>query len=46
LEDQEDGVEKGMGVNFVTKRDIRKLREIESYYSTEITELPNNLINN
>jgi superfamily II DNA/RNA helicase len=37
---------KGMGVNFVTKRDIRKLREIESYYSTEITELPNNLINN
>ena len=33
---------KGSGVNFVTRRDFRKLKEIESYYSTSIPELPAN----
>jgi len=31
---------KGSGVNFVTRRDFRKLKEIESYYGTFIPELP------
>lgn len=31
---------KGMGINFVTRRDISKLREIESYYACQIDELP------
>ena len=31
---------KGSGVNFVTRRDFRKLKEIESYYGTSIPELP------
>jgi translation initiation factor 4A len=34
---------KGTGINFVTRRDISKLKEIESYYSCEIKELPSNL---
>lgn len=34
---------KGVGINFITRRDIPKLKEIESYYSTEIVEMPNNL---
>jgi len=33
---------KGMGINFVTRRDTRKLREIEQHYSTQIDELPAN----
>ena len=33
---------KGSGVNFVTRRDFRKLKEIESYYGTTIPELPAN----
>ena len=33
---------KGSGVNFVTRRDFRKLKEIESYYGTCIPELPAN----
>lgn len=33
---------KGMGINFVTRRDTRKLREIEQHYSTQINELPAN----
>ena len=33
---------KGSGVNFVTRRDYRKLKEIESYYGTTIPELPAN----
>ena len=33
---------KGMGINFVTRRDSRKLREIEQHYSTQIDELPAN----
>lgn len=31
---------KGTGINFITRRDIPKLREIEQYYSTQIEELP------
>ena len=34
---------KGTGINFVTRRDIGKLKEIESYYSCEIKEMPANL---
>lgn len=36
---------KGIGINFITKRDYRQLKEIESYYNTEIQELPNNYRN-
>jgi translation initiation factor 4A len=32
---------KGTGINFITRRDIVKMKEIESYYSTQIDELPN-----
>lgn len=31
---------KGMGINFITRRDIRKMKEIEQYYDTQIDELP------
>lgn len=31
---------KGTGINFITRRDITKIKEIEKYYSTEIKELP------
>lgn len=31
---------KGISINFVTKRDFRKIKEIEAYYQTEIKELP------
>ena len=31
---------KGVGINFVTRYDIQKVRHIEEYYSTEIKELP------
>jgi superfamily II DNA/RNA helicase len=34
---------KGVGINFVTRRDVNKLREIEQYYACEIKELPANL---
>jgi translation initiation factor 4A len=33
---------KGTGINFITRRDIIKMREIETYYSTQIEELPGN----
>lgn len=33
---------KGIGINFVTRRDIQTLRSIESFYQTEITEMPMN----
>ena len=36
---------KGIGINFITKRDCRQLKEVESYYNTEIQELPNNYRN-
>jgi translation initiation factor 4A len=34
---------KGVGINFVTRRDINKLKEIENYYESQINELPSNL---
>jgi translation initiation factor 4A len=34
---------KGVGINFITRRDINKIKEIESYYSCEIKEIPINL---
>jgi translation initiation factor 4A len=33
---------KGMGISFITPRDTKQLKEIESFYSTVITELPSN----
>jgi translation initiation factor 4A len=31
---------KGVGINFITKRDVQKLKEIETHYDTQITEMP------
>jgi superfamily II DNA/RNA helicase len=31
---------KGVGINFITRRDLSKIKEIEKYYSTQIDELP------
>jgi superfamily II DNA/RNA helicase len=31
---------KGTGINFITRRDIPKMKEIEMYYSTQVEELP------
>ena len=31
---------KGTGINFITRRDISKIKEIEEFYSTQIKELP------
>jgi len=36
---------KGMGINLITERDVEKMREIEQFYSTQITELPADLTN-
>jgi translation initiation factor 4A len=33
---------KGTGINFITRRDIILLKEIEKYYNTQIVELPAN----
>jgi translation initiation factor 4A len=33
---------KGVGINFVTKYDVDKMRAIEQHYKTEIKELPTN----
>jgi superfamily II DNA/RNA helicase len=33
---------KGVGINFITRRDITKLREIEGYYACQIQEMPSN----
>ena len=33
---------KGIAINFVNRQDMRRIREIESYYHTEIREMPNN----
>jgi translation initiation factor 4A len=32
---------KGMGINFMTRRDQQQMRDIERYYATQIDELPN-----
>jgi superfamily II DNA/RNA helicase len=34
---------KGVGINFITRRDIGKMKEIESHYATQISELPSDL---
>lgn len=34
---------KGVGINFVTRRDIDQLRKIESHYKSEINEMPQDL---
>ena len=31
---------KGTGINFITRRDIRLIRDIEQYYDTQIEEMP------
>tara|TARA_A100001011_G_scaffold311667_1_gene328796 strand:- start:3070 stop:4242 length:1173 start_codon:yes stop_codon:yes gene_type:complete len=33
---------KGVAINFITRRDYRQLKDIESFYQTEISELPSN----
>ena len=35
---------KGVAVNFVTRRDFRRMREIERYYDTQILELPESFV--
>jgi translation initiation factor 4A len=37
---------KGTGINFITRRDIGKMKEIESYYATQIVELPSDFVIN
>ena len=34
---------KGVGINFITRRDTSKMQEIEGHYSTQIKELPADL---
>ena len=34
---------KGVGINMITRRDVAKLKEIEQYYSTQISEMPGNV---
>jgi len=34
---------KGVGINFITRRDIHKIKEIEEHYSTQISEMPDEL---
>jgi superfamily II DNA/RNA helicase len=34
---------KGVGINFITRKDINKIKEIEGYYACEIKEIPINL---
>ena len=36
---------KGVGINFVTQRDLRNMKNIEQHYQTEINELPANFVN-
>ena len=36
------GGRKGIGINFITRRDFRKLKEIEQHYNTVIEDLPAN----
>ena len=33
---------KGAGINFVTRRDMARIKDIEKYYNTQIDELPSN----
>jgi translation initiation factor 4A len=34
---------KGVAINFVTNNDVRKLKEIEDFYTTQITAMPTNV---
>jgi len=34
---------KGVAINFVTNEDVRILRDIEQFYSTQIDEMPLNV---
>jgi len=34
---------KGVGINFITRRDVGKMKEIEAHYSTQISEMPGDL---
>ena len=34
---------KGVGINFVTKQDVSKMKEIEEFYSCQIKELPEDM---
>lgn len=36
---------KGIGINFITKDDLKMMREIEQFYDTSIEELPNTFMN-
>ena len=36
---------KGVGINFVTQRDLRNMKNIEQHYDTEIKELPEKFVN-
>jgi translation initiation factor 4A len=36
---------KGVGINFITRRDVQKIKEIEAHYSSIIQELPTDLTN-
>lgn len=35
---------KGVGINFITRRDIVQIKKIEEHYSTQISEMPNDLV--
>jgi translation initiation factor 4A len=34
---------KGVGLNFITRRDVSQMKKIEEHYSTQINEMPNDL---
>lgn len=34
---------KGVGINFITRRDVVKMKEIETHYSTQISEMPSDI---
>jgi translation initiation factor 4A len=34
---------KGVGINFITRRDVGQMRRIEEHYSTQINEMPSDL---
>merc|ERR1719446_1957722 len=34
---------KGVAINFVTNNDVRAMKEIESYYHTQIEEMPRDI---
>jgi len=36
---------KGVAINFVTQEDVRTLKDIETFYNTEISEMPMNIAN-